>query len=148
MKFLTIVIIFLALIFIASVAYTEMKPDELSIFDLKEFKELPYELRLIIKPAALANVKSFKKSWNTLDAQQKEMITHGLSQAFSIPLPSPAKQNRPPAPSTVIKPTHISPERIDETYNKDTDDKKKNEIITLSDIGVSDDEEVVPPLTD
>ena len=137
MNSLTLFFVIVALFCLMSVAVIEFQSRQsISIFDLQEFKELPYDLRLIIKPATLSNVKQFKNTWNKLDLQQKQMITQGLSQAFSVPIPPP-QQKGPPAPSHVVKP---SANRINETQKENTENEKEDKVVTLSDVGASDDE--------
>ena len=122
-----------------------------SILDLVEFKDLPGELRTMIK-SVLPNAAQIKKHWSHMSPQQKQNVM----QQFAAQIPkTPQPDNRPPAPSVVIKPdTPKTPTKglksgfllsdgVDKSKKKDTKNKKHNEVVTLSDVGASEDEETI-----
>ena len=122
----------------------------ISMLDLTEFKDLPAELRVMIR-ASLPKPSLIKKQWATMTPQQKQMVQHQLSSQIPKPGPPP-----PPAPSQVIKPPapvkapapvpsgmksgFLLPNGVNKSKKKNTKDKKEDEIVTLSDIGASEDD--------
>ena len=127
------------------------KKKTLSMLDLAEFKDLPGELRAMIK-SALPNSAVLKKHWAHMTPQQK----HIIMQQIASHLPQqPQQDNRPPAPSVVIKPEpkeepspglkpgFLLSEGVNKSKKKNTKNKKHDEVVTLSDVGASDDEESI-----
>lgn len=160
-----IVVSALALIALMVFFIIESRPQKktLSMLDLAEFKELPGELRVMLK-SLMPNGAQLKKHWATMSSQQKQMIM----QQFAAQFPqAPQPDNRPPAPSVVIKPEpkieEVEPEEpeppvqkapvikpgflltnsVDKGKKKNTKNKKHNEVVTLSDVGASEDEAVL-----
>jgi hypothetical protein len=146
----------LALIALIVFFIVESRPQKktLSMLDLVEFKELPSELRTMIR-SALPNSTQVKKQWASMTSQQKQMLMERISAQFPKP---PQPDNRPPAPSFVIKPeptkiqeappAGIKPgfllsDGVNKGKKKDTKNKKHNEVVTLSDVGASEDEDTV-----
>ena len=147
----------LALICVLVVFVMETRPKKtISMLDLAEFKELPAELRSMIK-SIMPNPSVIKRQWSTMTPQQKQAVLHSV--AHQIPRPQPPPPPRPPAPSVVIKPEPVPeepvedpepvtglksgfllPKSIDKRHKKNTKDKKEDKIITLSDVGASEDE--------
>jgi len=90
-----------------------------------------------------------------MSPQQKQMVM----QQFSAQLPQqPQQDNRPPAPSVVVKPEtpkgqeapplglkpgFLLSDGVNKSKKEDTKNKKHDEVVTLSDVGASDDEEPV-----
>ena len=145
----------LALAIVCLVAFfiMETRPKKtISMLDLAEFKELPAELRSMIK-SIMPNPSALKKQWASMTPQQKQAVLHSV--AHQIPRPQPPPPPRPPAPSIVIKPEPVKPETpglkpgfllsksVDKGKKKDTNDKKEDQIVTLSDVGASEDEAAV-----
>jgi hypothetical protein len=131
----------------------------LSMLDLAEFKDLPGELRAMIR-SAMPNSAQLKKRWASMTPQQKQMVI----QQIASQLPQqPQQDNRPPAPSMVIKPEppavqeprgqeapplglkpgFLLSDGVNKSKKKNTKNKKHDEVVTLSDVGASDDEEPV-----
>ena len=127
------------------------------MLDLAEFKDLPGELRAIIrgmmpKPALL------KKQWANMTPQQKQMVIQSISQ--QIPRPQPPGPPPPPAPSMKVthepvepaepviieeeapglKPGFLLTDSVNKRQKKNTKNKKEDKVVTLSDVGASDDE--------
>jgi hypothetical protein len=149
----TSVVVAVALLCILILIVTETqfkKQQSISIFDLKELNELPYELKRIVKPAVLTNMKLFKQNWSKFENEQRDIIIQAMSHMF-VP-PEPPLQSKRPAPSVVIKPnpkvsneSGIKPgfllsDGIDKTQKENSKNKKQNKIVTLSDVGGSDDD--------
>jgi hypothetical protein len=144
----------LALIALLVFFIIETRPQKntISILDLTEFKDLPGEFRAMIK-SMLPNGAQLKKQWAQMTPQQK----HSVMQQISAQLPrAPPPDNRPPAPSVMIKPDPppavplkgIKPgfllsDGVDKSQKKHTKNKKHDKVIALSDIGASEDEEPV-----
>jgi len=108
------------------------------MLDLNEFKDLPAELRAMIR-ASMPKPAVIKKQWATMTPQQKQMVQNQLSAQF------PKQGAPPPAPSRVIKapglkPGFLLPDGVDKSKKKNTKDKKEDKIVTLGDIGTSEDD--------
>jgi hypothetical protein len=128
------------------------------MLDLAEFRDLPGELRAMIK-SVMPNGAQLKKHWAHMTPQQKQMVMQQLSaQMPRAPHAHQQVDNRPPAPSFVVKPETpkiqetppkgIKPgfllsDGINKGKKKDAKNKKHDEVITLSDVGASEDEEPV-----
>jgi hypothetical protein len=145
----------LALAIVCLVAFfiMETRPKKtISMLDLAEFKELPAELRSMIK-SIMPNPSALKKQWASMTPQQKQAVLHSV--AHQIPRPQPPPPPRPPAPSMLIKPEPMKPEpsgikpgfllskSVDKSKKKNTYYKKDDQIVTLSDVGASEDEAAV-----
>ena len=141
----------LALIALMVFFIVESRPQKktLSMLDLAEFKDLPGELRAMIR-SVMPNGAQLKKHWANMTPQQKQMVM----QQISAQMPQrPQQDNRPPAPSVVVKPDPVEPKglkpgfllpnSIDKGKKKNTKNKKHDEVITLSDVGASEDEEAI-----
>jgi hypothetical protein len=138
----------LALIALMVFFIVESRPQKktLSMLDLAEFKDLPGEIRAMIR-SVMPNGAHLKKHWGHMTPQQKQMVM----QQISAQLPQqPQRDNRPPAPSVVVKPEpkglkpgFLLPNSVDKSKKKNTKNKKHDEVVTLSDVGASEDEEPV-----
>jgi hypothetical protein len=145
----------LALIALMVFFIVESRPQKktLSMLDLTEFKDLPGELRTMIR-SVMPNGAHLKKHWGHMTPQQKQMVM----QQISAQMPQQQQRdNRPPAPSVVIKPEtpkiqekprglkpgFLLSDGVDKSKKKNTKNKKHNEVVTLSDVGASEDEEPV-----
>jgi hypothetical protein len=134
----------------------ESRPQKktLSMLDLAEFKDLPGELRAMIR-SVMPNGTQLKKHWANMTPQQKQMVM----QQISAQMPQrPQQDTRPPAPSVVVKPEapkiqeadsiglkpgFLLPNSVDKSKKKNTQNKKHDKVVTLSDVGASEDEEAV-----
>jgi hypothetical protein len=149
----------LALIALMVFFIVESRPQKktLSMLDLAEFKDLPGELRAMVK-SAMPNGAQLKKHWAHMTPQQKQMVM----QQIASQLPQkPQQDNRPPAPSVVVKPEpkeepkgqeapplglksgFLLSDGVNKSKKKNTKNKKHDEVVTLSDVGASEDEEPV-----
>jgi hypothetical protein len=150
----------LALIALMVFFIVESRPQKktLSMLDLAEFKDLPGELRAMIR-SVMPNGAQLKKHWAHMTPQQKQMVM----QQIASQLPQPQQQdNRPPAPSVVVKPEtpkeepkgqgteslglksgFLLSDGVNKSKKKNTKNKKHDEVVTLSDVGASEDEEPV-----
>jgi hypothetical protein len=145
----------LALIALMVFFIVESRPQKktLSMLDLAEFKDLPGELRAMIR-SVMPNGAQLKKHWANMTPQQKQMAM----QQIAAHLPQPQQDNRPPAPSIVVKPETLKIQEtpplglksgfllsdgINKGKKKNTKNKKHDEVVTLSDVGASEDEEPV-----
>ena len=141
----------LALIALIVFFIVESRPQKktLSMLDLSEFKDLPGELRTMIR-SVMPNGAQLKKHWGHMTPQQKQMV---MQQIASQMPQKPQQDTRPPAPSVVVKPEPKEPKglksgfllsnSVDKGKKKNTQNKKHDEVITLSDVGASEDEEPV-----
>ena len=129
------------------------------MLDLAEFKDLPGELRAMVR-SVMPNGAQLKKHWAHMTPQQKQMVIEQI--ASQLPQ-QPRHDNRPPAPSVIVKPetpkiqdTPIGQEKslglksgfllsdgVNKGKKKDTKNKKHDKVVTLSDVGASEDEEPV-----
>ena len=84
--------------------------------------------------------------------QQKQMVMQQIASQMPRQPQAPQEDNRPPAPSVVIKPetpkTGIKPgfllsHGVNKGKKKNTKNEKHDEVVTLSNVGASDDEEPV-----
>ena len=145
----------LALIALMVFFIVESRPQKktLSMLDLAEFKDLPGELRTMIR-SVMPNGAHLKKHWGHMTPQQKQMVM----QQISAQMPQqPQRDNRPPAPSVVIKPEtpkiqetpiglkpgFLLSDGVNKGKKKNTQNKKHDQVVTLSDVGASEDEEAV-----
>ena len=149
----------LALIALMVFFIVESRPQKktLSMLDLAEFKDLPGELRAMVK-SAMPNGAQLKKHWAHMTPQQKQMVMQQIS-AQMPQAQQPQQDNRPPAPSMVVKPDapkeeptppplglkpgFLLSDSVNKSKKKNTKDKKHDKVITFSDIGASEDEETV-----
>jgi hypothetical protein len=143
----------LALIALIVFFIVESRPQKktISMLDLAEFKDLPGELRAMIR-SVMPNGAQLKKHWAHMSPQQKQMVM----QQIAAQLPQqPQQDNRPPAPSVVVKPEpkieevqepvglkpgFLLANSVNKGKKKNTKNKKHDEVVTLSDVGASDDE--------
>ena len=104
----------LALIALMVFFIVESRPQKktLSILDLAEFKDLPAEIRAMIR-TALPNSSLLKKHWAHMSRDQRNAVIHQISAALPR---APQADNRPPAPSVVIKPE--TPSKIQEAPSR------------------------------
>lgn len=145
----------LALIALMVFFIVESRPQKktLSMLDLAEFKDLPGELRAMIR-SVMPNGAQLKKHWAHMTPQQKQMVM----QQIASQLPQqPQQDNRPPAPSVVVKPETLKIQEtpiglkpgfllsdgVNKGKKKNTKNKKHDEVVTLSDVGASEDEDAV-----
>ena len=152
----------LALIALMFFFIVESRPQKktLSMLDLAEFKDLPGELRAMIR-SVMPNGAQLKKHWAHMTPQQKQMV---MQQIAAQVAPQPLQDdNRPPAPSVVVKPEtpkeqpkkgqeapplglksgFLLSDGVNKSKKKNTKNKKHDEVVTLSDVGASEDEEPV-----
>jgi hypothetical protein len=144
----------LALIALMVFFIVESRPQKktLSMLDLAEFKDLPGEIRAMIK-AALPNSSVLKKHWAHMPREQRQIVMQQIAQALPR---APQPDNRPPAPSVVVKhepkeeapplglkPGFLLSNGVNKSKKKNTKDKKHDEVVTLSDVGASEDEDAV-----
>jgi hypothetical protein len=156
---MTTALVVLALAFVCLMAFfiIETRPKKtMSMLDLAEFKDLPSELRAIIK-SMMPNGSTFKKQWATMSPQQKHMVIQQLANQMPR---TPQPDNRPRAPSFFVKhekaqpssvesglkPGFLLSDSIDKGQKKNPKNKKKDKVVTFSDVGAAEDEESV--LTD
>jgi hypothetical protein len=144
----------LALIALMVFFIVESRPQKktLSMLDLAEFKDLPGELRAMIR-SMMPNGAQLKKHWAHMTPQQKQMVM----QQIAAQLPRPQQDNRPPAPSVIVKPEtpkiqdtpiglkpgFLLSDGVNKGKKKNPKNKKHDEVVTLSDVGASEDEETV-----
>ena len=145
----------LALIALMVFFIVESRPQKktLSMLDLAEFKDLPGELRAMIR-SVMPNGAQLKKHWAHMTPQQKQMVMQQI--ASQLPR-QPQPDNRPPAPAVIVKPEtpkiqdtpiglkpgFLLSDGVNKGKKKNTKNKKHDEVITLSDVGASEDEEPV-----
>lgn len=162
------VVLALALVCLLAFFIIETRPKKtLSMLDLAEFKDLPGELRTIIK-SMMPNPSVLKKHWAHMNPQQKQSVIQQLTSQIPRGPQQPQQDNRPPAPSYVIKHeepkaeiSEVEPEpepepesglkpgflltnSVDKSQKKNAKNKKKDKVVTFSDIGTTEDEEPVP----
>lgn len=145
------VVFALALICLIVFFVMETRPKKtFSMLDLAEFKDLPHELRAMIR-SSMPKPSVLKKQWLSMTPQQKQMVQRQLASQFPQPGPPPPpapSQVIKPAPSQVIKPSGLKPgfllsDSVNKGKKKDAKNKKEDEIVTLSDIGASEEDDVV-----
>jgi len=160
-----LVVLALALVCLLAFFIIETRPKKtMSMLDLAEFKDLPSELRAIVKNM-MPNPSVLKKQWAHMNPQQKQMLVQQLTN--QIPH-GPQQDNRPPAPSypvkhkakakpepepepepeiseveSGLKPGFLLTNSVDKSQKKNAKNKKKDKVVTFSDIGATEDEESV-----
>jgi hypothetical protein len=135
----------LALVCLLIFFVVETQPKKaVSLLDLAEFKELPAELRTALK-SVMPSSSMLKKQWASMSPQQK----NGAVQQIMSQIPKPPGPPPPPAPSVVIKPPapglkpgFLLPHGVNKGKKKDAKDEKEDQVVTLSDIGASEDDNV------
>ena len=152
----------LALIALMVFFVVESRPQKktLSMLDLAEFKDLPGELRAMVR-SMMPNGAQLKKQWANMTPQQKQMVMQQIASQMPRQPQPPQEDNRPPAPSVLIKPQpSMEPETpktkepgikpgfllshgVNKSKKKNTKNEKHDEVVTLSDIGASEDEQPV-----
>ena len=146
----------LALIALMVFFIVESRPQKktLSILDLAEFKDLPGELRAMVR-SMMPNGTQLKKQWANMTPQQKQMVMQQIASQMPRQPQPPQEDNRPPAPSVVIKPETSKTKEpgikpgfllshgVNKGKKKNTKNEKHDEVVTLSNIGASEDEEPV-----
>jgi hypothetical protein len=157
---MTTALVVLALAFVCLLVFfiIETRPKKtISMLDLAEFKDLPGELRAIVK-SMMPNGTTLKKQWATMSPQQKQMVIQQLANQMPR---TPQPDNRPPAPSVIVKhapeekkaepsstesglkPGFLLSDSIDKGQKKNPKNKKKDKVVTFGDIGTTEDEESV-----
>lgn len=149
----------LALIALIVFFIVESRPQKktLSILDLAEFKDLPGELRTMVR-SMMPNGTQLKKQWAHMTPQQKQMVMQQIASQLPRPPRPPQEDNRPPAPSVVVKPKiqkgqeaeplglkpgFLLSDGVNKGKKKNTQNKKHDKVVTLSDVGASEDEEPI-----
>ena len=148
----------LALIALMVFFIVESRPQKktLSMLDLAEFKDLPGELRAMIR-SVMPNGAQLKKHWGHMTPHQKQMVMQQIASQMPQAHHEHHQDNRPPAPSVVVKPEtkkikdtpiglkpgFLLSHGVNKSKKKDTKNKKHDEVVTLSDVGASEDEEPV-----
>ena len=146
----------LALIALMVFFIVESRPQKktLSMLDLAEFKDLPGELRAMVR-SMMPNGTQLKKQWANMTPQQKQMVMQQIASQMPRQPQPPQEDNRPPAPSVVIKPETSKTKEpgikpgfllshgVNKGKKKNTKNEKHDEVVTLSNIGASEDEEPV-----
>lgn len=153
------IVMAIALVCLVVFFIMETQPKKtMSMLDLSEFKDLPAELRTMLR-TVLPNPGHLKKQWATLTPHQKHAVMHQISAQFpKQPQPPP---NLPPAPSVLVKPAaavikreedededkggglkpgFLLSESVDKRQKKNTKNKKQDKIVTLGDIGTPEDD--------
>ncbi len=167
------VVLALALVCLLAFFIIETRPKKtLSMLDLAEFKDLPGELRAIVK-SMMPNPAVLKKQWAHMGHQQKQMVIQQLTNQVPRGPQQPQQDNRPPAPSyhmkhedepepvavpeseisevdpetepeSGLKPGFLLTNSVDKSQKKNPKNKKKDKVVTFSDIRTTEDEEPVP----
>lgn len=146
----------LALIALMVFFIVESRPQKktLSMLDLAEFKDLPGELRAMVR-SIMPNGTQLKKQWANMTPQQKQMVMQQIASQMPRQPQPPQEDNRPPAPSVLIKPEtpktkepglkpgFLLSHGVNKGKKKNTKNEKHDEVVTLSNIGASEDEEPV-----
>ena len=150
-------LVVLALAFVCLLAFfiTETRPKKaISMLDLAEFKDLPGELRSVIK-SMMPNASVLRKQWANRPPQQKQMVIQQLMQQMPR---APQPDNRPPAPhvhvkhepeekkaepESGLKPGFLLSDGVDKGQKKNPKNKKKDKVVTFGDVGTAEDEESV-----
>ena len=99
----------------------------LSFMELSEFKDLPYELRNVVRKM-LPDPQVIRQQWKNFTAEQKRMAIQQISQVMPQPPPPP-----PPPPPKGLKRGFLNP--IHKNKKKNTENKKEDEVGTLAVVG-------------
>lgn len=102
----------------------------LSFMELSEFKDLPYELRNVVRKM-LPDPQVIRKQWKSFTTEQKRMAIDQISQVMPQPPPPPPQQQ--PAPSKGLKRGFLNP--IHKNKKKNTENKKEDEVGALAVVG-------------
>lgn len=99
----------------------------MSFMELSEFKDLPYELRNVVRKM-LPDTQVIRQQWKGFTTEQKRMAIQQISQV--MPQPPPPQQ---PAPSKGLKRGFLNP--IHKNKKKNTENKKEDEVGALAVVG-------------
>lgn len=113
------------------VQLSSQKRPSMSFMELLEFKDLPYELRSVVRKM-LPDPQIIRHQWKTFTADQKRMVIQQISQVMPQG-PTPPPQAQPPAPTKGMKRGFLNP--IHKNKKKNTEDKKEDEVATLAVVG-------------
>jgi hypothetical protein len=166
-----LVVLALALVCLLAFFIIETRPKKtLSMLDLAEFKDLPGELRAIVK-SMMPNPTVLKKQWAHMAPQQKQMVIQQLTNQIprgdnqppapsypvkheaqpqaeaepeAVPEPEISEVEPEPEPESGLKPGFLLTNSVDKSQKKNAKNKKKDKVVTFSDIGTAEDEETVP----
>lgn len=153
MRDATYVVLALALCMLILLMFSLNKPRPISMLDLADFKTLPYELRMALR-RVLPDPNVIRQRWDTMTPGEKQMIISHISGVIPHPRPQPVPEPMAdPAPEpmpTVADPAPVEsppePDKVEEVEGikkgfllgdakkKNTKNKKKNEVVTLSSI--------------
>lgn len=160
MRDATYVVLALALCMIASVFIVQTvmsyRP-EISMFELKEFTQLPLEIQGVLREVLLPNKKLTRQYWDSLTPPQKRIVLDHIKHQVSPPPPAVEEQLPvliPPTPVPDPEPEPVSEQSPDagmkkgflltETKKTHTKNKKKDKAETLVEVVASPEE---PPAT-
>jgi len=151
MRDATYVVVALALCMLILLVFSLRKPETLSVLDLSEFKTLPYELRLTVR-RMLPDPSVIRQKWASMTPGQKQMAIQEIGGFISQPNPirhvpksvEPDDIDVDTASVTDIKPEPESDPKplkkgfLNDTKKKNTNDKKKNKVVTFSGVASDD----------
>jgi len=160
MRDATYVILALALCMIASIFIVHLvtakpEPNTMSIFDLKEFSNVPLELRAVLRRMMFPDTMVSKQKWAALTPQQKQAVIDHISTMFHTQqLPPKEEVLEPPIlpPPPVVAPEIKTDDGmkkgflLTETKKSQSKNKKKDKSETLVQIVASPEE--AQPLSD
>lgn len=106
----------------------------LSFMELSEFKDLPYELRNVVRKM-LPDPQVIRKQWKGFTTEQKRMAIQQISQVMPQPPQPPQPPPQHPEPSKGLKRGFLNP--IHKNKKKNTENKKEDEVRTLAVVGTA-----------
>jgi hypothetical protein len=105
----------------------------LSMLELSEFKDLPYELRSVMRNM-LPDSVMIRQQWKNFTPDQKHMIIQQIANAIPHPTPPPVPE---PPVQKGIKRGFLN--TIHKNKKKNPKDKKEDEVGTLAVVGSTED---------
>jgi hypothetical protein len=143
MRDATYVVVALALCMLILLMYS--LDQTISMMDLYEFKKLPFEVRLAVK-RFLPNPVEISHKWKLMSNDQKRLALSQIVGMFPrheepMPMPAPAPEPEPePAPEPEVPPPPPLKKGflLGDAKKKNSDNKKKNKVVTLSSVAPDD----------
>jgi outer membrane biosynthesis protein TonB len=155
MRDATYVVVSLAMCMVILLVFSMNKPAPISMMDLADFKTLPLELRSALR-RMLPNPAVIRQRWATMTPGQKQMVVQQLGGMIPQPRPAPMPEPEPepmpdPEPEPMPDPEPVQVVEVEtppplkkgfllgDAKKKNTKDKKKDKVVTLSSVAPDDD---------
>lgn len=150
MRDATYVVVALALCMLTLLVFSLNKPRPISMMDLADFKNLPYELKTALR-RVLPDPTVIRQRWASMTPGEKQMVVQQISGVIPHPRPQPSHveptsqilEPEPTPPMSVERPVTTTDGLkkgflLGDAKKKNPKNKKKNEVVTLSSVAPED----------